>query len=47
MRDYDTFGFSIGPPGLRFSYDKTASEGYATFKRYSLSIVLDKWPGKQ
>jgi hypothetical protein len=47
MRDYNTFGFSIGPPGLRFSYAKTASEGYATFKRYSLSIVLDKWPGRQ
>jgi hypothetical protein len=47
MRDYNTFGFSIGPPGLRFSYAKASSEGYVTFKRYSLSIVLDKWPGKQ
>jgi hypothetical protein len=47
MRDYNTFGFSIGPPGLRFSYAKTSSEGYAAFKRYSLSIVLDKLPRKQ
>jgi hypothetical protein len=47
MRDYNTFGFSIGPPGLRFSYAKATSEGYATHKRYSLSIVLGKWPRKQ
>jgi hypothetical protein len=47
MRDYNTFGFSIGPPGLRFSYAKTASEGYATFKRYSLAIVLERWPGRR
>jgi hypothetical protein len=47
MRDYNTFGFSIGPPGLRFSYAKTSAEGYVMFRRYSIAMVLDKWPGKE
>ncbi|MCI0552869.1 MAG: hypothetical protein L0287_18110 [Anaerolineae bacterium] len=44
---YATFGFSIGPPGLRFSYAKILYDDNILLRDwqiYSASIVLDKLP---
>jgi hypothetical protein len=48
---YNAFGFSIGPPGLRFSYAKILYDDNILFpdrQIYTASIVLDKlpWVGK-
>jgi hypothetical protein len=44
---YNTFGYSIGPPGLRFSFAKIAADKYfstANWRIYTAAIVLDKLP---
>lgn len=44
---YNSFGFSIGPPGLRFSYARISYDDNFLLRDrqiYSASIVLDKLP---
>jgi hypothetical protein len=44
---YNAFGFSIGPPGLRFSYAKILYDDNILFldrQIYTASIVWDKLP---
>jgi hypothetical protein len=42
--DAGRFGFSLGPPGLRFSYATETSEFSDKKKLYTLSLVFDKLP---
>lgn len=44
---YNTFGYSIGPPGLRFSFAKIAADKYLStgnWRIYTAAIVLDELP---